>query len=77
MADRLRDGGKIFAGETKAGVNRVQDSTVVIGAEGWGRTQELKCFLAGVFSPVMLNVSHMSRVQFAGRQRRDKEGDME
>lgn len=54
---------KIFAGDTKTGVNRVQDSAAVI--RGGGNKWELVFF--SDFS-VMLNVSHMPRVQSRGTE---------
>ena len=58
---------KIFAGETKPGVNRVQDSAVVI--RGKANITGSSCF--SVFSlsfSVMLNVTHM----FAGQEEKVK-----
>lgn len=73
VADLQRDGEKIFAGETKPGVNRAQDSTVVIRAGGVTRSSCFLCFLAGFFCDVKCFTHVLGRDQEgAPRSIRDK-----
>ncbi len=71
VADLLRDGEKIFAGETKPGVNRVQDSTVVIRGGEITRSSCFLCFLAGFVCDVKC-FTHVPSV--AKRKKKAKEG---